>query len=327
MSFPFIRPRRLRQTATIRNLVRETHFEVNNLIYPLFVIDGENQKQIINSLPDCFRFSIDLLIEEVKEAYSLGLRIFALFPVISDSLKAERPSEAYNLQGLIPNAIRALKKALPSDICLIADVALDPYTIHGHDGIADENGQIINDETVEILGQMALCLAKAGADIIAPSDMMDGRIGYIRKILEENNLSNILILSYAAKFASAFYAPFREALNVSLKFGDKATYQLDPANAREAHKEIVLDINEGADLIMVKPALAYLDIIQQASQISHLPIIVYSVSGEYAMLKAAAAQNWLDEKKTVLETMIAFRRAGAAGIITYYAKQIAQWLA
>lgn len=327
MSFPFIRPRRLRQNATIRNLVRETNFDIHNLIYPLFVIEGQKKKQAINSMPNCFRFSIDFLIEEVKHAYALGLRIFAVFPVIEEKLKSsDKPREAYNPEGLVPNAIRALKAALPKDICLIADIALDPYTIHGHDGIADENGNILNDETVEVLGEMAFCLAKSGADIVAPSDMMDGRIGFIRQVLEENNLSNTLILSYAAKFASAFYGPFRDALNVNLKLGDKSTYQLDPANSREAEKEIVLDINEGADLIMVKPALAYLDIIQKASQVSHLPIIVYSVSGEYAMLKAAAQQNWLDEKKVVLESTIAFRRAGASGIITYYAKQIAEWL-
>ncbi|MDX1919660.1 MAG: porphobilinogen synthase [Candidatus Caenarcaniphilales bacterium] len=323
-SFPHVRPRRLRANEAIRALVQETSLGVSNLIYPLFVMDGKKQKQEISSMPGCFRFSMDLLLEEIKEAYDLGLRTFALFPVIDPKLKSEDAKESYNPEGLIPRTLRVLKKSF-NDICLITDVALDPFTSHGHDGLVDSE-RILNDETVEVLCKMALVQAHAGTDIVAPSDMMDGRVKCIREYLDKNEHSETLILSYSAKFASGFYGPFRDALSSNLKFGDKKTYQLDPANAREAEKEILLDTNEGADMLMVKPGLAYLDILYRASQITHLPLIVYSVSGEYSMIKAACANGSLDEQKVVMESMLAFRRAGARGIITYHAKDIAGWL-
>lgn len=325
-SFPLNRPRRLRQNKIIQSLNAEISpiIEISRLIYPVFVVEGQNQKTEIKSMPGIYRFSIDLLLKELEEVYKLGLDKIALFPVIEPNKKNNTAEEAYNPDNLINKAIRAIKKEFPK-LCLIADVALDPFTMHGHDGICDEKNYILNDETVQILVKMALCQAEAGADIIAPSDMMDGRVLQIREALEKNNFKNTLILSYSAKYASGFYGPFREALGSSLQFGDKTTYQLSPINACEAEKEILLDINEGADLIMVKPGLPYLDIIYRASQISHLPIIAYSVSGEYSMLKSAALNGYLDERKAVEESILCFRRAGSAAIITYYAKQLALW--
>ena len=325
MSFPFQRGRRLRYSPSIRHLVEETSLQTQHLICPLFVIEGTQTKQTISSMPAYFRFSLDLLISEVEKLVALGLRTFCLFPIIEPTLKANDGKEAYNPEGLVSKTIKRLKKEFP-EICLISDIALDPYTKHGHDGLIDESGYVLNDPTLEILGKMALCHAEAGVDIVAPSDMMDGRIAYIRGQLEENNYPNTLILAYAAKFASSFYGPFREALGSNLQFGDKKTYQLNPANSKEAEREILLDLEEGADLIMVKPGLAYLDIIYRTRQITKSPIIAYSVSGEYAMFKAAAAQNWLDEKKIVMESLLAFRRAGAQAIITYYAAEAAKWL-
>ncbi len=325
MTFPLSRPRRLRQTQAIRSLVSETKFGTENLIYPLFVTEGKEQKTEISSMPDCFRLSIDLLVKEVKEAYTLGIDKIALFPVIEKDLKDEKATESYNPNNLTARTIKAIKENCP-EVCVITDVALDPYTVHGHDGIVDEDGNILNDDTVEILVEMALSQAKAGADIVAPSDMMDGRVLAIRKALDESRYQGVLILSYSAKYASAFYGPFRDALSSNLKFGDKKTYQMDPGNALEAEKEILIDEEEGADLLMIKPGLAYLDILGRAKQTTRLPLVVYSVSGEYSMIKAAAQNDWLDEKKIVLETMTAFRRAGASGIITYHAKQIANWL-
>ncbi|HEY9886205.1 MAG TPA: porphobilinogen synthase, partial [Vampirovibrionales bacterium] len=320
------RPRRLRQTNTIRNLVTEHRLHLPDLVYPLFVKDTQFPTQEeIASMPGCYRFNQAELIKEVAECYELGLRTFALFPVISENLKTPKAEEAFNENGLIVNCIKVLKQKLP-DICLIADVALDPYTDHGHDGIVDEQGEILNDETIEALKKMALVQANAGVDIVAPSDMMDGRIAQIRKALDDNHFSKTLILSYSAKYASAFYGPFRDAVHSNPKFGDKKTYQLNPANIKEAEKELLLDMQEGADMLMVKPGLAYLDVIKKAAEISHLPIVAYSVSGEYCMVKAAAQQGWLDEKKVVLESLLAFKRAGANAIFTYYAKQVAGWL-
>jgi porphobilinogen synthase len=325
MSFPIVRPRRLRQNQALRDLVQENSLNISNLIYPLFVMDGDEQKSEIGSMPGCYRRSIDLLTQEAREAFELGIKFVALFPLIDSVLKSDRAEEAYNPNGLIPRAIRVLKRELP-ELNIISDVALDPYTSHGHDGLVDQKGNILNDQTVEVLAAMALCQAKAGADILAPSDMMDGRVIAIRGTLDQHEYQNKLILAYSAKYASAFYGPFRDALQTNLKFGDKKTYQLNPANTLEAHKEIMLDINEGADMVMVKPGLAYLDIVYRASQIGQLPVIVYAVSGEYSMIEAAAQKGWLDKKKIVLETMLAFRRAGASGIITYHAKEIASWL-
>lgn len=323
--FPHIRPRRLRSSETIRQLVKENHLSISNIIYPLFVLDGENKKEEISSMPSCYRFSQDLLLQEIKECHALGLRTFALFPVLESKLKSKCAKEAYNKDGLIPRTLRLLKENF-EDICLITDVALDPFTSHGHDGLVNDKGKILNDETVEVLCKMALVQAQSGADIVAPSDMMDGRVKCIREYLDKNECSETLILSYSAKFASSFYGPFRDAISTKLEFGDKKTYQLDPANAREAEKEILLDAEEGADMLMVKPGLAYLDVLYRASQLSKLPLIVYSVSGEYSMIKAASANGWLDEQRVVMEAMTAFRRAGASGIITYHAKDIARWL-
>ena len=321
-SFPLSRPRRLRQNKVIQSINAEisSNIEIDRLIYPVFILAGEKQKIEIKSMPGIYRFSLDELLKELEEICELGINKVALFPVIEQGQKDKTAQEAYNPNNLINTALRVIKKEFPN-LCLITDVALDPFTKHGHDGICDENNYILNDETINILVKMALCQAEAGADIIAPSDMMDGRILAIRKALEQNKFHNTLIMAYSAKYASGFYGPFREALSSSLQFGDKTSYQLNPANAKEAEKEILLDINEGADLIMVKPGMPYLDIIYRASQISHLPIIAYSVSGEYSMFKSAA----LNERKVVEESILCFRRAGCQAVITYYAKQLALW--
>ncbi|MFN5540366.1 MAG: porphobilinogen synthase [Candidatus Melainabacteria bacterium] len=328
-SFPLHRARRTRNNNAFRNLVRENHLSIQDLIYPLFIIEGHNQKIEIASMPGCFRLTIDLLLKEIAEAVKLGIQHIAIFPVIPNENKSESADEAYNPNGLTQTAIKEIKNNFP-EICLITDIALDPYTIHGHDGICDSKGNILNDQTVEILCKMAIVQAEAGADIVAPSDMMDGRVYSIRQALDKAGFQDTLILSYSAKYASSFYGPFRDALNShlnsNLQFGDKKTYQMDIANAKEAEKEILHDEAEGADMVMVKPGLAYLDIVYRASQITTLPIIVYSVSGEYSMIKAAAQNGWLNEKQIVLESMIAFKRAGASGIITYFAKDIARYL-
>lgn len=315
------RPRRLRRTETLRRMVREHTLRVEDLIYPLFVMEGDNQKVEVSSMPGCYRYTLDLLLTEVRDAYTLGIGAIALFPLIADSQKDNAGTESYNPNGLIPRAIRAIKQAIP-EILVITDVALDPYSSEGHDGIV-EQGKILNDETVAVLVKQAIAHAIAGADFVAPSDMMDGRIGAIRQALDAVGWINVGILAYSAKYASAYYGPFRDALDSAPKFGDKKTYQMDASNAREAIKEVDLDIAEGADIIMVKPALAYLDIICQIKQQTNLPIAAYNVSGEYAMIKAAAANGWIDEKKVILETLTSMKRAGADLILTYFAKDVA----
>ncbi|MES1022479.1 porphobilinogen synthase [Gloeocapsa sp. BRSZ] len=318
---PIIRPRRLRRTPALRRMVRETQLSVNDLIYPLFVMEEEGKIEV-TSMPGCYRYSLDLLREEVAQAYQLGINAIALFPVIPESKKNNTGSESYNLNGLVQQAVKAIKQAVP-EMIVITDVALDPFTTHGHDGLVDEHGTILNDPTVEVLVKMALAQAAAGADMVAPSDMMDGRIGAIRKALDAEGYINVGILAYSAKYASAYYGPFRDALDSAPQFGDKKTYQMDAANTREALKEVFLDVAEAADIVMVKPALAYLDIIHQVRKATHLPVAAYNVSGEYAMIKAAAQQGWIDEKQVILETLTSMKRAGADLILTYFAKEVA----
>lgn len=320
------RPRRLRRTESLRRMVRETTLSVNDLIYPMFVTEGEGQKVEIASMPDCYRYSLDLLLKEVQQVYDLGINAIALFPVIPEELKDNLGTESYNPNGLVQRTVKAIKQAVP-DIIIMTDVALDPFTTHGHDGLIDEEGNILNDPTVEVLVKMAVSQAAAGASFVAPSDMMDGRVGAIRRALDASGYIDVGILAYSAKYASAYYGPFRDALDSAPKFGDKKTYQMDPANAREAIKEIELDIAEGADMVMVKPALAYLDIIHQVRNATHLPVAAYNVSGEYAMIKAAARMGWIDEKKIILETLTSMKRAGADLILTYFAKEVALMLA
>ncbi|TVP61903.1 MAG: porphobilinogen synthase [Leptolyngbya sp. LCM1.Bin17] len=318
------RPRRLRRTAGLRRMVRETHLAVDDLIYPMFVMEGNGQRQEVPSMPGCFRYTLDLILEEIQAVVELGIGAIALFPLIPHAQKDNAGTESYNPDGLIPQTVRAIKQAFPQ-LLVITDVALDPYSTMGHDGIV-ENGQILNDETVAVLVKQALAQAEAGADMVAPSDMMDGRIGAIRQALDAEGWINVGILAYSAKYASAYYGPFRDALESAPKFGDKKTYQMDAANAAEALKEIDLDIAEGADIVMVKPALAYLDIIHRIKQHTHLPVAAYNVSGEYAMVKAAAAQGWIDEKTVMLETLTSIKRAGADVILTYFAKDAARAL-
>ncbi|MFO5527882.1 MAG: porphobilinogen synthase [Cuspidothrix sp.] len=319
------RPRRLRRTETLRKMVRETILTVDDLIYPMFVMEGESIKIEIASMPGCYRFSLDLLLEEITVVSQLGINAIALFPVIPEEQKNDTGTESYNPEGLVQETVKAIKKAVP-EIIMITDVALDPFTTHGHDGLVDENGKILNDQTVEVLVKMALSQAEVGADFVAPSDMMDGRIGAIRQALDAKGYINVGILAYSAKYASAYYGPFRDALDSAPKFGDKKTYQMDAANAKEALKEIELDIAEGADMIMIKPALAYLDIICQVKTATNLPVAAYNVSGEYAMIKAAAQHGWIDEKKVILETLTSMKRAGADLILTYFAKEVALML-
>ncbi|MEL6815811.1 MAG: porphobilinogen synthase [Cyanobacteria bacterium J06598_3] len=318
------RPRRLRRTDGLRRMVQEARLTINDLIYPVFVMEGSNLKEEITSMPGCYRYSLDLLLSEVTAAAALGIPAIALFPLIPYDLKDNAGTESYNPKGLVPRAIDAIKQAVP-DIIVITDVALDPYSTEGHDGIV-EDGQILNDETVAVLVKQALCHAKAGADIVAPSDMMDGRVGAIRAGLDAEGWINVSILAYSAKYASAYYGPFRDALDSAPKFGDKKTYQMDFANGQEALKEVALDIAEGADIVMVKPALAYMDVIHRIRQQTQMPIAAYNVSGEYSMIKAAAQQGWVDEKKIVLETLTGLKRAGADLILTYFAKEVAHWL-
>ena len=319
------RPRRLRRTVALRNMVRENQLTVDDLIYPMFVREGEEQKVEISSMPGCYRYTLDLLLKEIEQVHELGINAIALFPVIPEAKKDETGTESYNPDGLVQRTIKAIKQAVP-EIVVITDVALDPFSTHGHDGIVDENGVILNDPTVEVLVKMAVSQAEAGADMVAPSDMMDGRIGAIRRALDATGYIHVGILAYSAKYASSYYGPFRDALDSAPKFGDKNTYQMDAANAKEALKEIELDIAEGADIIMVKPALAYLDIICQVKLATNLPLAAYNVSGEYAMIKAAAQQGWIDEKKVILETLTSMKRAGADLILTYFAKEVALML-
>lgn len=310
-----------------RRLMRENRLSADDLICPLFVIEGNKQQQAVSSMPGVSRLSLDLLIKEAETLLSLGVPAIALFPVIDPKAKSLGAEEAYNPEGLAQRAVRELKSHFP-ELGVITDVALDPFTIHGQDGLLNDQGYVINDETVEVLCKQALSHAEAGADVVAPSDMMDGRIGAIRRALEAENHSNTRILAYSAKYASSFYGPFRDAVGSSgnLGSGNKYSYQMDPANSDEALREIALDLQEGADMIMVKPGMPYLDIIRRAKEQFGVPTMAYQVSGEYAMLKAASMNGWLDEKAVVLESLLAFKRAGCDAILTYYAKAAAQWL-
>ena len=321
------RPRRMRQNDFSRKLMRENNLSVSHLIYPVFVIDGNNIRQDISSMPGIQRLSIDLLLKDAQECFDLGIPAIVIFPVIDDSLKSHNAKECFNESGLIPKAVEALKKVIP-ELGVITDIALDPYTSHGQDGLIDKKGNILNDETVDLLVKQALCHAKAGADIVAPSDMMDGRVGKIRIALEKNNFINTKILSYSAKYASSFYGPFREAVGSSEKLGSssKETYQMDPANSDEALYEVKLDLDEGADMVMVKPGMPYLDIVYRVKQTFEKTTFVYQVSGEYAMIKAASQNGWLEEEKVILESLISFRRAGADAILTYFALEVARRL-
>ncbi len=320
------RPRRNRKSDAIRRMVRETHLLPGDLIAPLFLKEGSNLREPISSMPGVFRYSIDELVKECRELYDLGVPCVSLFPAIEDKLKDTRASEAYNQNGLYQRAIKEVKNALP-DLLVMTDVALDPYSSDGHDGLVDpKTGEILNDQTLEVLAKMAIVQAKSGADIVGPSDMMDGRIGYIRDALDEENFVNTTIMSYAAKYASGFYGPFRDALGSAPKKGDKKTYQMDYANVREALREAYLDESEGADILMVKPGLPYLDVIKTLRDNTTLPLAAYNVSGEYAMVKAASAQGWIDEEKVMIEMLWAFKRAGSDMILTYFAKDAAKYL-
>ncbi len=318
------RPRRNRRSAAIRSLVRETTLAPSQLILPLFLCEGRNRRVAIKSMPGTFRLSRDLLLREARAAYKLGIPAVALFPALPDKLKDKAASESLNAKGLLPATVRALKNAVP-ELAVITDVAMDPYSSDGHDGYVDQ-GNIINDRSVEILCGMALVQAEAGADYVAPSDMMDGRVGAIRRVLDGSGYSNTGILSYAAKYCSAFYGPFREALDSAPRGGDKKTYQMDPANRREALREVKLDVAEGADIVMVKPGLPYLDVIAEVRAAVDVPVAAYQVSGEYAMIKAAAKLGWLDEQAVMLESLTALRRAGADMILTYFAREAARAL-
>ncbi len=316
------RPRRLRRNPSIRSMVQETKLSVDDFIYPLFVMEGKNQQEEITSMPGCYRRTLDLLLTEIAECYALGIKAIALFPVVPEEKKDDQGTESYNPQGLAQRAVAAIKKATP-EVMIITDVALDPFTTHGHDGVMNAAGVILNDETVEILAKMAVSQAAVGSDMVAPSDMMDGRVGAIRQALDANGYEHVGILAYSAKYASAYYGPFREALGSAPKSGDKKTYQMDPANSREALREIELDIAEGADMVMVKPALAYLDIIHLVKANCNVPVAAYNVSGEYSMIRAAGKMGWIDEQKIILETLLSMKRAGADLILTYFAKEVA----
>ncbi len=327
INFPSTRMRRMRYQDFSRRLMRENSLTVDDLIYPMFVIEGNNQKQTISSMPGVERLSIDLLLDEAKQLVQLGIPAIAIFPVINKERKSDDAAEAYNPDGLAQRCVRALKKSIP-DLGIITDVALDPFTSHGQDGLINHAGYVLNDETIEVLCKQALSHAEAGVDIVAPSDMMDGRIGAIRSVFEANQYVNTQILAYSAKYASSFYGPFRDAVGSAsnLAGGNKYSYQMDPANTDEALREIYLDLQEGADMIMIKPGMPYLDIIQRAKSEFKVPIFAYQVSGEYAMLKAASMNGWLEEKPIVLESLLAFKRAGSDAILTYFAKSVAQWL-
>lgn len=320
------RARRLRQNDNIRKMIQEHSLTVKNLIMPLFVCDGVNQKQEIPSMPGQFRWSLDLLMNQVAEIVELGIPCISLFPACDEDTKDSLATQSYNPQHFYQQAIKSIKQKFP-ELLIMTDVAMDPYSSDGHDGVVDaETGNILNDETLEILGKMALTQAQSGSDIIGPSDMMDGRVGYIREVLDEAGFSQTIIMSYTAKYASGFYGPFRDALESAPKSGDKKTYQMDFANSKEALFEAEQDFQEGADILMVKPGIAYLDIVHQLYQQMERPISVYQVSGEYAMIKAAAQNGWIDEKQVVLESLMAFRRAGASMILSYYAMDVASWL-
>ena len=327
MSILTHRLRRMRKHEFNRSLIRENSLSASDLIYPLFIIEGENKRVKIDSMPGIERLSIDQLLVEAKEIVNLKIQAIALFPVISSEKKSLEAEESYNSDGLIQRAVRELKRNFPK-LAVITDVALDPYTSNGMDGITDSKEYVLNDETVEILIKQAISHAQAGADIVAPSDMMDGRIGAIRNALEEAGFIHTNILAYSAKYASAFYGPFRDAVGSASNLGkaDKKTFQMDPSNSNEAIREVELDIAEGADMVMIKPGLPYLDIVSNVKQTFGVPTFAYHVSGEYAMLKAASQNKWIDEKQTVLETLLCFKRAGADAILTYYAKDAAKWI-
>ncbi|MES2520781.1 MAG: porphobilinogen synthase [Bacteroidota bacterium] len=316
------RPRRNRQSAAVRAMVEETTLSVNDFIYPMFVMEGKNLVTEVKSMPNIFRYSLDKLLEELSVVQDLGIRSIALFPLLAEDKKDKMASESHRQGSLYLEAISQIKHKFP-DFALMTDVAMDPYSSDGHDGYVDEKGNILNDETLQILGNMALAQARAGADIIGPSDMMDGRIGYLREMLDDEGFIDVSIMAYTAKYASAFYGPFRDALDSAPKFGDKKTYQMNFANSREALIEGELDYSEGADFLMVKPALAYLDIIKSLNDNFNIPIAAYNVSGEYAMVKAAAQNGWLDGTKTMVESLTAIKRAGAKVILTYFAKEYA----
>ncbi len=324
--FQHSRPRRLRRNDAIRAMVEENSVSAKDLIAPLFFIEGNSKKVDIESMPGQSRFSVDLLVNEVLKLQDLGVDTVALFPAIDESLKSKDAKESYNDDGLNQRAVRAVKERVP-EMTIMTDVALDPYSSDGHDGLVDpKTGEILNDPTLEVLCKMALAQARAGSDIVGPSDMMDGRVGAIREALDSEGFTNVLIMSYTAKYASHFYGPFRDALDSAPKAGDKKTYQMNFANRREALKELELDINEGADIVMVKPGLSYLDIISDLKQHCHLPVAAYNVSGEYAMVKAAEEKGWLDGEMIMVETLTSFKRAGADIILTYFAQEMAKFL-
>ncbi len=315
------RPRRNRKSEAVRNLVEETDLSVKDLIFPLFLVEGSAKKIEVGSMPGIYRFSIDTMLAEIESCMKLGINAFDVFPAYPESLKNPHASESHNPETFYLKALREIKKEFP-EVCLMSDVAMDPYSSDGHDGLV-KDGKILNDETLEILGRMSLAQAEAGVDILGPSDMMDGRVGYIRSLLDENGFTDTSIMSYTAKYASAFYGPFRDALDSAPKFGDKKTYQMNPANTMEALVEGQLDMDEGADFLMVKPALSYLDVIQLMRDNFPLPIAAYNVSGEYSMVKASAAQGWLDGERAMMEILLSIKRAGAKIILTYFAKEYA----
>jgi porphobilinogen synthase len=326
-AFPASRPRRLRRDAFTRNLVREHALTVHDLIYPVFILDGANQRQAVGSMPGVERLSVDQLLPVAQECVELGIPVMALFPVIDAALKTPDGQEAWNPKGLVPRAVRELKKHFP-ELGVMTDVALDPFTSHGQDGVLDETGYILNDQTVALLVKQALTQAEAGVDMVAPSDMMDGRIGAIRQALEASGHIHTRVMAYSAKYASAFYGPFRDAVGSAGNLGkaDKKVYQMDPGNSDEALREVALDIAEGADMVMVKPGMPYLDIVRRVKDEFKVPTFAYQVSGEYAMLKAAAQNGWLDHDAVMMESLLAFKRAGADGILTYFAREAARKL-
>lgn len=325
--FPFVRPRRMRRDEFSRRLMRETVLTTNDLIWPVFVLEGEGRRELVASMPGVERLSLDLLLNEAKAAHAQGIPMIALFPVVDQTKKTLSAAEAFNPDGLVPRAVRALKAEIPT-LGIMTDIALDPYTSHGQDGLIDETGYVLNDDTTAVLVKQAICHAQAGADVVAPSDMMDGRIGAIRQALESAGFIHTRIMAYSAKYASAYYGPFRDAVGSASNLGkaDKKTYQMDPANSNEALHEVGLDLQEGADMVMVKPGVPYLDIVRRVKDTYQAPTFVYHVSGEYAMIKAAAMNGWINEQAVVLETLLSCKRAGADAILTYYAKDVANWL-
>jgi porphobilinogen synthase len=325
--YPAVRMRRMRRDPFSRALMRENVVTASDLIYPVFILDGQNQRQQVASMPGVERLSVDLLLKVAEEAVALGIPVLALFPVVDASLKTYDGVEATNPEGLVPRAVRELKRHFPQ-LGIMTDVALDPYTTHGQDGLPDENGYIVNEKTIAMLTRQALAQAEAGVDIVAPSDMMDGRIGAIRAALEEKEFIHTRIMAYSAKYASGYYGPFREAVGSAANLGkaDKNTYQMDPANSDEALREVALDIAEGADMVMVKPGMPYLDVVRRVKDEFRVPTFAYQVSGEYAMLQAAFQNGWLDPDKVIMETMMSFKRAGADGVLTYFAMDVARRL-